>query len=129
VLKVAERDQLVNFATSDNFSSFMNPEGARKSAGTAAFFSMLLPGFGQVYNGHFVKGIIFVIPAVLAWIGVLNLGIVNGGVTGWFLPSIVLLGIVYVVAIIDAAVVAGRTGSATPIRPNRPVPPVDKPFE
>ncbi|MEO7453276.1 MAG: hypothetical protein ABIV13_00760 [Fimbriimonadales bacterium] len=129
VLKVAERDQLVNYAMGDNLASLMSPEGARKSAGTAAFFSMLLPGFGQAYNGQFVKGIVFIVIAVLAWIGVLNLGIANGAVTGWFLPSASVLGIAYVVAIIDAAVVAGKTGSATAIRPQRPVPPVDKPFE
>ena len=129
VLKVAERDQIVNFAMSDNLSSLMNPEGARKSAGTAAFFSMLFPGFGQAYNGHFVKGIVFCVVAVFAWIGVLNLGIAGKTVTGWFMPSIITLGITYVVAIIDAAVVAGRSGSSVVTRPQRPTPPVDKPFE
>ena len=129
VLKVAEREQLVNFALGDDISSLMNPEGVRKSSGTAAFFSMLFPGFGQAYNGHFVKGIIFAAVAVFAWIGVLNLGIAGKSVTDWFLPSIIALGVVYVVAIIDAAVVAGKTGANVMIRPQRPVPPVDKPFE
>jgi TM2 domain-containing membrane protein YozV len=27
----------------------------------AAFFSMLMPGFGQIYNRQFVKGVIFLI--------------------------------------------------------------------
>lgn len=129
VLKMAERDNLMTFAMSDNLSSLMNPEGARKGAGTAAFFSMLMPGFGQAYNSQFVKGIIFATLAVLGWIGMLNYGVVNGEVTGWFVPSSIVLGGSYLVAIIDAAVVAGRTGASAAIRPQRPVPPVDKPFE
>lgn len=129
VFKVAERDQLINFALNDNLASLMNPEGARKSAGTAAFFSMLFPGFGQGYNGQFVKGIIFAAVAVLGWIGVLNLGFAGKNVTEWFLPSIITLGVDYVVAIIDAAVVAGKSSSVATVRPQRPVPPVDKPFE
>jgi hypothetical protein len=127
VLKVAERDSLVSFALNDNLSSYLNPEGVRKSAGTAAFFSMLCPGFGQAYNGHFLKGIVFAVVAVLAWLGLLNLGILNGKVTGWFLPSLLALAGVYLVAIIDAAVVAGKHGVT--VRPTRPTPPVDKPFE
>jgi hypothetical protein len=129
VFKVAEREQLVNFALNDNLASLMNPEGARKSAGTAAFFSMLFPGFGQGYNGQFLKGIIFAAVAVFGWIGVLNLGIAGKNVTEWFIPSIITLGAAYVVAIIDAAVVAGKNSSAITVRPQRPVPPVDKPFE
>ena len=27
----------------------------------AAFFSIIMPGFGQIYNGQFIKGIVFVI--------------------------------------------------------------------
>ena len=85
------------------------------------------PGFGQAYNGHFLKGIVFAVVAVLAWVGLLNLGILNGKVTGWFLPSLLALAGVYLVAIIDAAVVAGKHGVT--VRPTRPTPPVDKPFE
>jgi TM2 domain-containing membrane protein YozV len=127
VLKLAERDRMVTAATTGDFASIMNPEGVRKSASTAAFFSMLLPGFGQVYNGHLVKGIVFVALAVLGWIGVLVLGTQGRNVTEWFWPSISLLLVTYLVAIIDAAVAAGRT--ETRPRPVRPEPPVDKPFE
>ena len=27
----------------------------------SALFSLLMPGFGQIYNGQFLKGIIFVV--------------------------------------------------------------------
>ena len=32
-----------------------------KSAGLAAVLSFLIPGLGQIYNGHILKGIILVI--------------------------------------------------------------------
>lgn len=127
VLKVAGRDHLVNAALSGDFASIMNPEGVKKSAGTAAFFSMLLPGFGQFYNGETVKGIVFAAAAVFLWIGLLNLGIGPKQVTEWFWPSLIGLAVVYLVAILDAAVAAGRSGPR--LRPERPTPPVDKPFE
>lgn len=127
VLKVASRDHLVNAALSGDFASMINPEGIKRNSATAAFFSMLLPGFGQFYNGEFVKGIIFAIAAVLFWIGLLMLGISAKQVTEWFWPSMIGLAVVYLVAILDAAVAAGRSSPA--IRPERPTPPVDKPFE
>ncbi len=127
VLKVAGRDHLVSAALTGDFSSMMNPEGIKRNSGTAAFFSMLLPGFGQFYNGEMVKGIIFAAAAVFFWIGLLNFGIGEKEVTEWFWPSMIGLAVVYLVAILDAAVAAGRSGPR--IRPERPTPPVDKPFE
>jgi TM2 domain-containing membrane protein YozV len=127
VLKVAGRDHMVSAALSGDFSSMMNPEGIKRNSGTAAFFSMLLPGFGQFYNGEMIKGIVFAVAAVLLWIGLLSFGIGVKQVTEWFWPSIIGLAVGYLVAILDAAVAAGRSGPA--IRPERPVPPVDKPFE
>ena len=32
-----------------------------KSAGLAAVLSFLIPGLGQIYNGHIVKGLILVV--------------------------------------------------------------------
>jgi len=127
VLKVAGREHLISAAMTGDFASMMNPEGVKRNAGTAAFFSMLLPGFGQFYNGELVKGIIFAVAAVFCWIGLLMFGIGEKQVTAWFWPSMIGLAVVYLVAILDAAVAAGRSGPA--IRPERPVPPVDKPFE
>jgi TM2 domain-containing membrane protein YozV len=127
VLKVATRDNIVNAALSDDFTSLLNPDGVKRSPGTAAFFSMLLPGFGQLYNGEVMKGIIFMVAAVLCWIGLLVLGIGSRTVTPWFWPSLIGLGVVYVGSIIDASLKAGSGGRVA--KPERPRPPVDKPFE
>ena len=32
-----------------------------KSAGLAAVLSFLIPGLGQIYNGHIVKGLMIVV--------------------------------------------------------------------
>lgn len=127
VLKVAERDMLLNAAMSDGFGAMMNPQGVKRSSGAAAFFSMLMPGFGQLYNGQLVKGIVYAVVVVLLWIVLLKLGVGTKNVTEWFWPSIGGLALVYIASIIDAAVGAGRSAPAE--RPARPVPPVDKPFE
>ncbi len=37
----------------------------KKSAGIAAVLSFLIPGLGQIYNGEFVKGALFIILAVI----------------------------------------------------------------
>ena len=39
---------------------------ARHSAFAAAFFSLLLPGLGQVYAGRLIRGAVFMIPWLLA---------------------------------------------------------------
>ncbi|MDQ2985579.1 MAG: hypothetical protein M3R13_02510 [Armatimonadota bacterium] len=127
VLKVAGRDYAVSALMNDDFASLMSPDGVKRNPGTAAFFSMLLPGFGQIYNAQVVKGIIFMVAAVFFWTGLLKFGVGQKTVTEWFWPSLTGLGLVYVVAILDAAVKAGKGGQA--IRPVRPTPPIDKPFE
>jgi TM2 domain-containing membrane protein YozV len=51
---------------------------ARSSAdpGLAAVFSLLIPGVGQIYAGHFVWGVIWLIVTPGFWIG-------TGGCLGW----------------------------------------------
>lgn len=127
VLKTATRDQMAAALLHGDFGSMLHPEGVRRSPGTAAFFSMLMPGFGQLYNMDYIKGGIFALLAVLGWVGVLQFGTSGKAVTAWFWPSIIGLTAVYITAILDAAMRAGRFGPVE--KPTRPTPPVDKPFE
>ena len=45
-------------------------------AGTAAVLSFLLPGVGQIYNGKFLRGLIWLIITPGFWLG-------TGGLLGW----------------------------------------------
>lgn len=44
--------------------------------GNAAVLSLLIPGVGQFYNGHFLRGIFWLIITPGLWIG-------TGGLLGW----------------------------------------------
>lgn len=48
----------------------------RKNPGLAAVLSVLIPGVGQIYNGDFLRGIIWLIITPGLWIG-------TGGILGW----------------------------------------------
>lgn len=54
----------------------MSSEAKTHSPGTAAVLSAILPGIGQVYNGHFIWAIIWFIITPGLWIG-------SGGFLGW----------------------------------------------
>lgn len=45
-------------------------------AGTAAVLSFILPGVGQIYNGKFLRGLIWLIITPGFWLG-------TGGLLGW----------------------------------------------
>lgn len=45
-------------------------------AGTACVLSLIIPGVGQFYNGHFFRGIFWLIVTPGLWIG-------SGGTLGW----------------------------------------------
>ena len=45
-------------------------------SGTAAVLSLIIPGVGQIYNGAFLQGIIWLIITPGFWIG-------SGGLLGW----------------------------------------------
>lgn len=45
-------------------------------AGNAAVMSLILPGVGQIYNGHFLRGLFWLIITPGFWIG-------SGGMLGW----------------------------------------------
>lgn len=47
-----------------------------KNSGLAAVLSFLLPGVGQLYNGHFLRGLFWLVVTPGLWIG-------TGGVLGW----------------------------------------------
>ena len=44
--------------------------------GNAAVMSLVIPGVGQIYNGHFLRGIFWLIVTPGLWIG-------SGGALGW----------------------------------------------
>jgi TM2 domain-containing membrane protein YozV len=48
----------------------------RKNPGLAAVLSFVIPGLGQIYNGAFVRGIIWLIITPGFWVG-------SGGTLGW----------------------------------------------
>lgn len=52
----------------------MNHQG--KNPGIAAVLSLILPGVGQIYNGHFLWGVFWLIITPGFWIG-------TGGMLGW----------------------------------------------
>lgn len=45
-------------------------------AGVAAILSLIVPGFGQIYNGTFLRGLFWLIVTPGFWIG-------TGGMLGW----------------------------------------------
>ena len=45
-------------------------------AGNAAVLSLIIPGVGQFYNGHFLRGLFWLIVTPGLWIG-------SGGFLGW----------------------------------------------
>ncbi len=47
-----------------------------KNSGLSAVLSFLLPGVGQIYNGHFWRGIFWLVITPGFWIG-------TGGILGW----------------------------------------------
>jgi len=49
---------------------------AHTSPGTAAVLSLIVPGIGQFYTGHFVWGFVWLILTPGFWIG-------TGGLLGW----------------------------------------------
>ena len=46
------------------------------NSGLAAIFSFFLPGAGQIYNGHFLRGLFWLIITPGMWLG-------TGGLLGW----------------------------------------------
>ena len=67
-------------------------------AGNASVLSLILPGAGQFYNGHFWRGIFWLIITPGLWIG-------SGGTLGW---------ICHVVSAITAYNKAGKLDSEGP---------------
>jgi TM2 domain-containing membrane protein YozV len=47
-----------------------------KNPGTAAVMSALIPGLGQIYNGTWLRGIVWLVITPGLWIG-------TGGTLGW----------------------------------------------
>ena len=67
-----------------------------KSAGVAAVLSALLNGLGQIYNGHILKGILFIV-----------IQAINGLLTTIFIGYI-FIPIVWVICVYDAYRSAGK---------------------
>jgi len=47
-----------------------------RNPGIAAILSFLLPGLGQMYNGKFLRGLLWMIVGGFTWIG-------SAGLLGW----------------------------------------------
>lgn len=69
----------------------------KKSSGIAAVLSFLIPGLGQIYNGELMKGIMFVILAMV--FGILSIILIG-------IPLYVIL---WVYAIYDAYNTAAKS--------------------
>ena len=70
--------------------------GEVKSAGVAAVLSALLNGLGQIYNGHILKGILFIV-----------IQAINGLLTT-ILIGYIFLPIVWIICVYDAYRSAGK---------------------
>jgi hypothetical protein len=130
VLRIEEQNISASLLLGEgDLRTLMNPAGVRRSAGTASMLSILAPGFGQIYNGELVKGIILLGGIVLLWVCLFAFGFIQGSGrltgAGWVLVVVVIA--YYFGCILDAAVTAPK--AAGPAAPERPKPPVDKPFE
>lgn len=51
-------------------------QSRRSNPGTAALLSFIVPGAGQIYNGAFLRGIVWLIVTPGLWLG-------SGGTLGW----------------------------------------------
>ncbi|MCL6624088.1 MAG: tetratricopeptide repeat protein, partial [Fimbriimonadales bacterium] len=65
VLRLNERE-LERLASLDalEWQEMRNPAGLQRHASTSAFLSLLMPGFGQAYNGQWGKAGVFAILAI-----------------------------------------------------------------
>ncbi|MCH8275506.1 MAG: tetratricopeptide repeat protein [Armatimonadetes bacterium] len=133
VLSMHEKELVASEAfRATNVREVMNPAGVRRTSGMSAFLSLLSPGFGQVYNGYLVKGLVMLAITAVLWVLMFTVGYVSAAegrgtmtTVGW---AILVLGLAYyVAAVMDAAVSAQK--NTPPPAPARPKPPVDKPFE
>lgn len=52
-----------------------------RNPGIAAILSFLLPGLGQIYNGKFLRGLVWMIVGGFTWIG-------SAGLLGWVIHII-----------------------------------------
>jgi hypothetical protein len=48
-------------------AAYASPPLERRNAALAAVLSLIVCGLGQVYNGQFVKGVLFFVAAMAAW--------------------------------------------------------------
>lgn len=48
----------------------------QKNPGVAAILSLVVPGFGEIYNGTFLRAIVWLVVTPGFWIG-------SGGTLGW----------------------------------------------
>lgn len=129
VLEIGEREHL-KFVTQDmidNPEKYARPE---RSSGISILLSAVAPGFGHIYIGSYVKGLIILLSFVFSWIIVAfapgtdifakQVGdyVRNPrlGINYDFLNplAILFMGVgvfTYIYALIDAAVLAGKSGS------------------
>lgn len=129
VLKEKGMDEALLLHSIDGGTGVASPKAA-------TMLSVLLPGLGQIVMGQTRKGVLVMVTWALA---IIMINLMPGGFNGLmslfgasreeFNPSVLLPCFVAVAAhmgsIFDAASQAKR---AQPVRIERPVPPVDKPF-
>lgn len=119
----------------------LDPLQGRRKPGIALLFSSIAPGFGQFYNGQIFKGALFlglfvvfvVLANVLPGGDVLKEQIVyfisgasrraRGEISAGALFAFVMATILWVCAVIDAPMVAAKTGGGGKNDPNLPRPP------
>jgi tetratricopeptide (TPR) repeat protein len=121
-LVAAERRRLVESAQALLAGQGERPEVRKPSL--AALLSLIVPGLGQFYNRDYIKGVM-VLVVWLALAMTLNLVVLSGGVhrgealdlfglaarffSGKALALMVLNGLVWIYAVADAALSAGKT--------------------
>jgi tetratricopeptide (TPR) repeat protein len=107
------------------------PSGPQRSPALAALLSLIAPGLGQFYNGEMLKGFVmligFVFLCALVLLAVLreiastpagaqsmygqpvDTGMITSALLGSTLPAVILLAVLYIYSVVDAAIRASRT--------------------
>jgi len=73
-ITVKNEYKLAETTSNNNMEAVVVSE--EKNEGLAAVLSLMLPGVGQFYNGHFIWGIVWFIITPGFWLG-------TGGTLGW----------------------------------------------
>jgi len=74
-IRLADETAMASLAQDDTMAELAHSARGKRNPGIALILSLVVPGFGQFYNGDFLKGALFLI----AWVLALILGVLSPG--------------------------------------------------